>query len=79
MEQGDADAWRAPYGGLAELGIFGVALPEEHGGADGTVGSGAMIDEAAAALVPGPVLTTALATLVVAGFAGRAVGGAGHR
>jgi alkylation response protein AidB-like acyl-CoA dehydrogenase len=68
VEQGDADAWRAPYGSLAELGIFGVALPEEHGGADGTVSDlAAMIDEAAAALVPGPVLTTALATLVLPG------------
>ncbi|MDN4517344.1 acyl-CoA dehydrogenase [Mycolicibacterium austroafricanum] len=68
VEQGDPDAWRAPYAGLAELGIFGVALPEEHGGADGTVSDlAAMIDEAAAALVPGPVATTALATLVLSG------------
>ncbi|KWX66386.1 acyl-CoA dehydrogenase [Mycobacterium sp. NAZ190054] len=68
IEQGHADAWRAPYGSLAELGIFGVALPEEHGGADGTVADlAAMIDEAAAALVPGPVVTTALATLVLPG------------
>lgn len=66
VEQGDADAWRAPYGRLAELGIFGVALPEQHGGADGTVADlAAMVDEAAAALVPGPVATTALATLVL--------------
>ncbi|MDA2889697.1 acyl-CoA dehydrogenase [Mycolicibacterium sp. BiH015] len=66
VEHGDPDAWRAPYGRLAELGIFGVALPEEHGGADGTVADlAAMVDEAAAALVPGPVATTALATLVL--------------
>ncbi|ORV87778.1 acyl-CoA dehydrogenase [Mycolicibacterium iranicum] len=66
VEHGDADAWRAPYGRLAELGIFGVALTEEHGGADGTVADlAAMVDEAAAALVPGPVATTALATLVL--------------
>ncbi len=51
-----------------QLGIFGVALPEEHGGADGTVADlCAMVDEAAAALVPGPVATTALATLVLDG------------
>ncbi|MEN4477180.1 acyl-CoA dehydrogenase [Mycolicibacterium cosmeticum] len=66
VELGDPDAWRAPYDGFAQLGAFGVAVPEEHGGA----GSGiedllGMIDEAAAALVPGPVATTALATLVV--------------
>ncbi|HEY6646116.1 MAG TPA: acyl-CoA dehydrogenase [Mycobacterium sp.] len=66
VEQGDADAWRAPYRGLAELGIFGVALPELHGGAGGTADDlCAMVDEAAAAMVPGPVATTALATLVI--------------
>ncbi|WP_165618228.1 acyl-CoA dehydrogenase family protein, partial [Mycolicibacterium porcinum] len=62
----DADAWRAPFQGLAELGIFSVAVPEEQGGAGGTVEDlCAMVDEAAAALVPGPVATTALATLIV--------------
>ena len=68
MEHGEPDAWRAPYEGLAQLGIFGVALPEEHGGADGTVGDlCAMVEEAAAAMVPGPVATTALATLLIGG------------
>jgi 3-oxochol-4-en-24-oyl-CoA dehydrogenase len=66
VEQGDADAWRAPYAGLAQLGIFGVALPEELGGAGGTVEDlCAMVDEAAAAMVPGPIATTAVATLVL--------------
>lgn len=66
VEQGDADAWRRAYAGLAQLGIFGVAIAEEQGGAGGTVDDlCAMVDEAAAALVPGPVATTALATLVV--------------
>ena len=55
-----------PYDGLAQLGIFGVALPEEHGGAGGSADDlCAMVDEAAAAMVPGPVATTALATLVI--------------
>ena len=68
VEQGDPDAWRAPYDGLAQLGIFGVAVPEEHGGAGGTAADlCAMVDEAAAALVPGPVATTALATLLLDG------------
>ncbi|MGZ8801788.1 MAG: acyl-CoA dehydrogenase family protein, partial [Mycobacterium sp.] len=68
VEQGDPAGWRAPFDGLAQLGIFGVALPEEHGGADGTVADlCAMVEEAAAALVPGPVATTALATLVLDG------------
>ncbi|MGZ5391463.1 MAG: acyl-CoA dehydrogenase [Mycobacterium sp.] len=66
VEQGQPEAWRAAYNGLAQLGIFGVALSEEQGGADGTVEDlCAMVDEAAAALVPGPVATTALATLLV--------------
>ncbi|HEX2286802.1 MAG TPA: acyl-CoA dehydrogenase [Mycobacterium sp.] len=66
VEQGQPDAWRPVYQGLAQLGIFGVALPEEHGGAGGTVEDlCAMVDEAAAAMVPGPVATTALATLVI--------------
>ncbi|MCV7298135.1 acyl-CoA dehydrogenase family protein [Mycobacterium barrassiae] len=66
VEQGQRDAWRTAYDGLAQLGIFGVALPEDKGGADGTVEDlCAMLDEAAASLVPGPVATTALATLLV--------------
>ncbi len=66
VEQGDPGGWRIPYDGLAQLGIFGVALPEEHGGADGSVADlCAMVEEAAAALVPGPVATTALATMVL--------------
>jgi alkylation response protein AidB-like acyl-CoA dehydrogenase len=66
IEQGDPSAWRAPYASLAQLGIFGVALPEESGGGGGTVDDlCAMVDEAAAAMVPGPIATTAVATLVV--------------
>ena len=66
VEQGDPDAWRAVYDGLAQLGIFGVAVPEELGGAGaGVEDLCVMVDEAAAALVPGPVATTALATLVI--------------
>ncbi|OBH02626.1 acyl-CoA dehydrogenase [Mycobacterium sp. E1747] len=88
VEQGDADAWRPVFARLAELGIFGVAIAEDHGGAGGSVEDlCAMVEEAAKALVPGPVATTALATLVVtdpellaalaAGerFAGLALGG----
>ncbi|MGZ4577910.1 MAG: acyl-CoA dehydrogenase family protein [Mycobacterium sp.] len=66
VEQGDTDAWRPVFARLAELGIFGVAIPEDHGGAGGSVEDlCAMVEEAAKALVPGPVATTALATLVV--------------
>jgi alkylation response protein AidB-like acyl-CoA dehydrogenase len=66
VEQGDPEAWRTAYDGLAQLGTFGVAVPEDLGGAGGSVEDlCVMVDEAAAALVPGPVATTALATLVV--------------
>lgn len=66
VERGEAGAWRAPYAGLARLGLFGVALPEDSGGAGGTVADlCAMVDEAAAAMVPGPVASTAIATLVI--------------
>ncbi|OBA84479.1 acyl-CoA dehydrogenase [Mycobacterium sp. 1164966.3] len=65
IEQGDADAWRPVYAGLADLGLFEVAVPEEHGGAGGSIEDlCAMVEEAAKVLAPGPVATTALATLV---------------
>jgi 3-oxochol-4-en-24-oyl-CoA dehydrogenase len=66
IEQGDPQAWQPVFARLAELGLFGVAVPEECGGAGGSIEDlCAMVEEAARALVPGPVATTALATLVV--------------
>ncbi|QLL07068.1 acyl-CoA dehydrogenase [Mycobacterium vicinigordonae] len=66
VEVGDPDAWRPVFAGLADLGLFGVAVHEDAGGAGGSVEDlCAMVEEAAKALVPGPVATTALATLVV--------------
>ena len=66
VEQGNPDAWRPVYARLAELGLFGVAVPEDRGGAGGSIEDlCAMVEEAAKALVPGPVATTALATLVL--------------
>ncbi|OSC23509.1 acyl-CoA dehydrogenase [Mycobacterium vulneris] len=66
VEQGKSDAWRPVFSRLAELGIFGVAIPEELGGADGSIEDlCAMVEEAAKALVPGPVATTALATVLL--------------
>ncbi|AGZ50935.1 acyl-CoA dehydrogenase family protein [Mycobacterium kansasii] len=65
-EHGDPDAWRPVFAGLAELGLFGVAVPEDRGGAGGSIEDlCAMVEEAAKALVPGPVATTALAGLMV--------------
>jgi alkylation response protein AidB-like acyl-CoA dehydrogenase len=66
IEQGERKAWRPVFDGLAGLGLFGVAVPEDAGGAGGSIEDlSAMVEEAAKALVPGPVATTALATLVV--------------
>ncbi len=66
VEQGKPDAWRPVFASLADLGLFGVAVPEDCGGAGGSIEDlCAMVEEAAKALVPGPVATTALATLVV--------------
>ena len=68
MEQGRGDAWRPVFAGLADLGLFGVAIREDLGGAGGTIEDlCAMIEEAAKALVPGPVAATALATVVLSG------------
>ncbi|MGL5444533.1 MAG: acyl-CoA dehydrogenase family protein, partial [[Mycobacterium] stephanolepidis] len=65
--ESDPHGWGPAYAGLAELGIFGVAVPEAAGGS----GAGfddmiAMVDEAAASLVPGPIATSALAAVVLA-------------
>ncbi|WP_445163293.1 acyl-CoA dehydrogenase family protein [Mycobacterium sp. Dal123C01] len=66
IEQGEVDAWRPVFSRLADLGLFGVAISEESGGAGGSIEDlCAMVEEAAKALVPGPIATTALATLVV--------------
>ncbi|OBI88678.1 acyl-CoA dehydrogenase [Mycobacterium sp. 1245805.9] len=66
VEQGKPEAWRPVFAGLADLGLFGVAIPEDRGGAGGSIEDlCAMVEEAAKALVPGPVAVTALATLVV--------------
>lgn len=66
VEQGTPEAWRPVYRALAELGLFGVAVAEDAGGAGGSVQDlCAMVEEAARALIPGPVATTALATLVL--------------
>ncbi len=66
IDGGRPDAWRQVYRGIAELGLFEVAVSEAAGGAGGSVEDlCAMVEEAARALTPGPVATTALATLVV--------------
>lgn len=72
-QEDDSDAWKALWSQLAELGLFGVAVAEEHGGAGAEiVDLACMLEEAAAQMAPGPVLSTALAGVLVS-HAGGAV------
>ncbi|NLE78701.1 MAG: acyl-CoA dehydrogenase [Rhodococcus sp.] len=76
LRQGPADSWGSTWESFASLGTFSVAVPEEVGGSGAeVVDLAAMLEQAATELVPGPVLTTALATLVV----GRSGGPAAKR
>ncbi|HEY2448438.1 MAG TPA: acyl-CoA dehydrogenase [Mycobacterium sp.] len=80
IEQGEPKAWQPVFGGLADLGLFGVAVPEDCGGAGGSIEDlCAMVEETAKALVPGPVATTAVATLVSADPQLRAALASGER
>ena len=57
----------ACWAGLAELGIFAIAVPEQIGGAGGTTADVAVVaEQLAAVLAPGPALPTLLAGLVLA-------------
>lgn len=65
LRSGAPEFWREYWPRLADLGVFRVAVPEEAGGAGGTVGDLAvLVEQAAHDLVGGPVLSTALAGLV---------------
>ena len=56
------------WASLADLGVFAIALPEAAGGGGGTTADVAVVaEQLAAVLAPGPVLTTLLAGLVLAG------------
>ena len=56
--------WRA----LADLGVFSIALPPELGGIGGGAADVAVVaEQLAASVVPGPVLPTLLAELMLAG------------
>jgi alkylation response protein AidB-like acyl-CoA dehydrogenase len=66
-QESDADRWRVPWREFAGLGVLASALPESVGGGGGAVTDLAVaLEQAADALVPGPVLTTALVGLVLA-------------
>ncbi|MEV4316549.1 acyl-CoA dehydrogenase [Actinocrispum sp. NPDC049592] len=58
-----AKHWREHWADLAHLGLFAMVLPDE----DGSVADlAAALEQTAAALVPGPVLPTVLAGLLLA-------------
>jgi alkylation response protein AidB-like acyl-CoA dehydrogenase len=58
-----AKHWREHWADLAHLGLFSMVLPEE----DGSVADlAAVLEQTAAALVPGPVLPTVLTGLLLA-------------
>ena len=64
-EQGPR-AFEAAWAGLTALGTAGIAIPESAGGAGGTLLDLAVALEAcAAAMVPGPLLTTTAAAAVL--------------
>lgn len=65
-QESDPDAWKALWPQLAELGLFGVAVAEEHGGAGAeVVDLACMLEAAAARMAPGPIMSTALAGVLV--------------
>ncbi|AEF39354.1 acyl-CoA dehydrogenase [Hoyosella subflava] len=58
--------YQSGWSALASLGLFGVAVPEELGGAGGTTTDAAAgLEAAATALAPGPVFTTLLAATLL--------------
>lgn len=66
LETGSGD-WRRHWADLAGIGLFSIALPEELGGAGcGLDDQCAALEQAAHALVPGPVLPTVLAGILLA-------------
>ena len=77
-QEDDPEAWKALWPQLAELGLFGVAISEGHGGAGAEiVDLACMLEEAAARMAPGPVLSTALTGVLVSragGAVARALG-----
>jgi alkylation response protein AidB-like acyl-CoA dehydrogenase len=67
------DAWRKHWPELAALGVLSVPVPEGHGGAGGSPVDVAVLLEAAAdALVPGPLLPSLLAAMLLARSPGAA-------
>jgi alkylation response protein AidB-like acyl-CoA dehydrogenase len=74
VRAGDRAAHERCWAALAEVGVFGVAVPAELGGAGGTVGDAAVaLERAATELVSGPVMSSVLAGLLLGRQADSAV------
>jgi 3-oxochol-4-en-24-oyl-CoA dehydrogenase len=68
----DADAFAEVWDGLTKLGVVSIAVPEDHGGAGGSfLDLACAVEACAAAMVPGPVLSTAVAATLLAEHAER--------
>ncbi|MPY96461.1 MAG: acyl-CoA dehydrogenase [Actinophytocola sp.] len=60
--------------GLSDIGLFGIAVPDDLGGAGATLADAAAgLEAAAEALVPGPVLSTMLAAVILSRHADAAL------
>ncbi|WP_173086114.1 acyl-CoA dehydrogenase [Phytohabitans rumicis] len=68
LESGrEPDSWRRHWAEAADLGVFAIAVPVSAGGAGGTtLDLAAAVEQLADALVPGPLLPTFLAELILA-------------
>ena len=69
LEPGTATApdWAGHWADLTRLGVFSVALPEQAGGDGGSACDlAAALEQVTDALVPGPIMPTVLAGLVLA-------------
>jgi alkylation response protein AidB-like acyl-CoA dehydrogenase len=65
---------------LADLGIFSIAIPEEHGGAGGTVADlAAAIEQLTSVLAPGPITPTLLAGQLLTAHKNAAHKNAAHK
>ena len=63
----DPDLWRA----LAELGVVGLVAPEANGGAGlGAAELEVVMEEVGAALLPAPLISTAIASVLAPEFEG---------
>ncbi|EYT62405.1 acyl-CoA dehydrogenase [Dietzia sp. UCD-THP] len=78
-QETDPDAWKAHWAQLAELGIFGVAVAEEYGGAGAEIlDLACMLEEATARMAPGPVLSTTVAGVLVSRAGGEVASALGE-